>query len=435
MADERDFVVEEDRAIIESWADGYPDVMISFREAGAHTIRRLKEGAGAKPHKILDKTIKPGGGSKGQAVERFLGGLPDEVAEHILGLTGVWKGDEIIGIYLTAIGEMAVSAGGFPVEYRDGLYGMRQPYFPLSTEEERQALADFLAGCHGTGGALGAYYFARCFFAGDYDLHDLYFCGTPVECAEDRWSLGGLQEALMRGRHEQLSEYYGVDIASLETLSALTGSYGDRTMEVLRRMQREREWYHTFHSVSPVETDPQKLIDEDYQRVQHGPQSLYVKQMLEENVEFVSRILDKREDGFDRDELRTVYLEWSNGLVGVVTRSAFPVLAYSHGRNSWAMIQDVNGFVSWGITPDPVWTCQGAEYVKYLAEKIELIMLQAALVMRATLHFSEEFTLEQEIVMELTEMESKLSQDIRDLLTVPMLREIEQKVLREVSGY
>lgn len=428
MANERDFVMDEDRAAIENWAAGYPDVMISFREAGEFTIRRLREGAGAKPHKILDKTIKPGEGAKGQAVSDFLSSLPGETAERILGLTGVWNGDEIVGVYLTAIGEMTMKANGFPVEYRYGLYGICQPYFPLGKEEERQALADFGAGCHETWPGLGAYYFARCFFAGDYDLHDLYEHGTPVEYGQDRESLRVLQEDLLRARRRQLSERYGEDVVSQETLDALTERCGAENVNyVLRRMQEEKEEYHTFHSVRAVGSDFQNLIDEDYQRVQHGPQSLYVKQMLEENVEFVSRVLDKQEEGFDWERLKTVYLEWSNGLVGAVTRSAFPVLAYS-SRGGWAMIQDAKGFDSWGITPDPVWMCQGVEYTRYLAEQIELIMLQAALVMRMTARSDEE------ILAELTRMEDKLSQDIRMSLA-DRLPAIRQKVLREVSGH
>lgn len=36
------------------------NVIISFREAGEHTIKMLSAGAGAKPHSILAKSIKDG---------------------------------------------------------------------------------------------------------------------------------------------------------------------------------------------------------------------------------------------------------------------------------------------------------------------------------------------------------------------------------------
>ena len=67
---------------------------LTFREAGENTIMRLDQGAGAKPHDILEKTIKKVGGKEPEMPE----GINYEVVK---GFVGRWKDNKLQGIYLT----------------------------------------------------------------------------------------------------------------------------------------------------------------------------------------------------------------------------------------------------------------------------------------------------------------------------------------------
>lgn len=374
------YVVDEDKEIIGRWADA-EEVSITFREAGEFSVARLQEGAGAKPHKILEKTIKYGrGGDAG--IELLQKHFPREIADSLMGLVGVWNGGKVEGLYLTTIGELEFMDTKF-IDYKPAPFGMRLPYLKINTEEAVGFLIDKYNQEITNHKEYGKYFFARCFFTGDYDLHDLYIKGRKPNFGEDEELLQRLKEQLIEGRYQQLSKKYNnKNISFFETQEELKKKYTEEAVnKVVGRMNEERERYFRYHSKSCQEYSIEQLVREDYQRVQHGPQSLYVQQMIIENEEFINVIDDIINDGIQTpDEIKSDYMAWFNRLVVSVAKSSFPVKGYFCEPQKWALITDITNYKDYDLLPNFDWVGNQDEVYSGIIENSKRILRQAVLV-------------------------------------------------------
>ncbi|MEU8922426.1 hypothetical protein AB0D10_16030 [Kitasatospora sp. NPDC048545] len=139
---------------------------IAVRETGEHSIRRIAEGAKAKPHTILEKSVKP------SSVRKKYGTGPGQAAgdpEHILhwlqaqdldGFVGHWDAQGLIGVRVDNPPPELLAEG--IVETGDH----REQYVPLTVGV-------------GDGGPamarLKAYpKWKQYLYTGDYDLHEVY---------------------------------------------------------------------------------------------------------------------------------------------------------------------------------------------------------------------------------------------------------------------
>lgn len=231
-----DYIAKGDKAVIEKWCK-QNNVCISFRQAGEHTLKCLERGAGAKPHSILEKTIKNMEDTK---VCGFFEGFPDQkqAKKLLTGMVGHWGSKKVTGVYLTKAGEEVFAAD----KWEKGENENGRCYLKLETAEEKQKLSEFFTKIEQD--PKGLYYFSRLFFSGDYDIHDLLQAGEIVPSVRDMQLLKDLQEKLVKGRKEQLK--------------------GLCTEE-------------DFNEEAP----------EDYQRVQHGAQHNYIAQMVNENAQLL----------------------------------------------------------------------------------------------------------------------------------------------------
>lgn len=246
MSIESEYLVKEDMAIIEAWAKDKKSIGISFRPAGEKTLNCLKRGAGAKPHEILDKTLKrkEEGSPQNGIIDAFFAGFGpkiDKAKELLEGLVGHWIDGKVDGLYLTSIGyEDFNDAGGFVFDTNKN----SKPYLKFENDDQKTALISNFEALYKKEGKKAYYLFTRRFFSGDYDVHDLLWHRWPVPTSIDMKLLKDLQTALIAGRKEQLTTDYGLTQKDFE-----------------RESKYARE----------------------YRRVQHGPQFNYTAQMLNEN--------------------------------------------------------------------------------------------------------------------------------------------------------
>lgn len=330
---DNDYVLPDDYDVISQWAGD--KFRISVRSAGKDTLKCLDRGAGAKPHSILDKTIKkkvltdPEKQKKekkyNDAVDAFFAGFPaadKALAEDLLmGLVGhLIKGkdhDTLDGIYLTQLGEKTFngekvchpSTQAFSILKNKGM-----PYLVLNNEGEKEKLINFFKSLGGGQTAdeaknMRAYYlFTRLFFSGDYDTHDLIQRGAPVGTVIDTKVLKGLQDALIAGRTEQVKKF------------------------------------------KPTSEELKEENAEDYCRVQHGPQYNYIAQMANENLEIVLKDIENPDPKG---------LEKLNVLVYNVMYTSFPVAA-CNANGKWVILktdEDLKNFYeTWGVFVKESWT-------------------------------------------------------------------------------
>lgn len=247
MSIESEYLVKEDMTIIEAWAKDKKSIGISFRPAGEKTLNCLKRGAGAKPHEILDKTLKrkEEGSPQNGTIDAFFAGFGpkiDKAKELLEGLVGHWIDDKKVdGLYLTSIGyEDFNDAGGFVFDTNKN----SKPYLKFENDDQKIALISNFEALYKKEGKKAYYLFTRRFFSGDYDVHDLLWHRWPVPTSIDMKLLKDLQTALIAGRQEQLTNDYSLTQKDFE-----------------RELKYARE----------------------YRRVQHGPQFNYTAQMLNEN--------------------------------------------------------------------------------------------------------------------------------------------------------
>lgn len=239
------YILKEDMVIVENWAQKLHSVGISFRPAGEQTLKCLSRGAGAKPHQILDKTLKKKAGNSesaqkhNNAVETFFLGFDSNsgtARELLMGLVGHWNGGQVDGVYLTTAGYDALK-DNFSLGQHNGKY-----YLVLQEKEQKNDLISYFTGLFEKYDKKADYFFTRLFFSGDYDIHDFLKDKKTVPTLLDMDYIKSLQENLIAGRREQLIRSYNLQTEDFE-----------------------------------------KEESTDYQRVQHGPQFNYTAQMLNEN--------------------------------------------------------------------------------------------------------------------------------------------------------
>jgi hypothetical protein len=145
------YILEKDIEAI-STSTKEQKIAISFRDTGIDSLKRLNEGAGAKGHSILEKTIK----------DKTLEGCASDAVKGLKGFVAVWKSKEdragfpIKGLYLTDEGVKDLKNTDFKdkVKEKD-----KQPYLEISENDvpSIKALKNW----------------QTFFFTGDYDTHDL----------------------------------------------------------------------------------------------------------------------------------------------------------------------------------------------------------------------------------------------------------------------
>ena len=145
-----EFMLEDDMAIVEEWAGKLHAVGISFRPAGKETLKCLKRGAGAKPHAILDKTLKDKTGTSASAIKHnaavqaffsdFTGASLVTATDLLKGLVGHWTGGQVDGLYVTSIGyKILKERTEFTLIDKD----IKKPYLLLKTETEKEKLLSY----------------------------------------------------------------------------------------------------------------------------------------------------------------------------------------------------------------------------------------------------------------------------------------------------
>lgn len=142
------------------------NIIVSFREAGEHTIEMIRAGAGAKPHSILAKSIKAGTLTEEEKnikeMEAIYGLVPTRRIETRTDpKTGkeIKEAKEVTGLYLTSVGKkrFKVASNAYRLEEEDGHPVLK------NSGDIRQFISAATADSN----------FAKYFITGDYDLHDL----------------------------------------------------------------------------------------------------------------------------------------------------------------------------------------------------------------------------------------------------------------------
>ncbi len=330
------YVAPEDIAIITEWCKKQ-NICISFREAGTATIRCLQSGAGAKPHTILDKTIK--NPAEKEAVRRFLNMFPEDMRSNIEGLVGHWIGNqEIDGIYLTANGKEY-----FEKDFQLG-YKNEMPYLMIdeNTPEKLKERYDELVQEKDK-----PYDFMRLFYTGDYDAHDLLQCDKPVVSADS----------------DKPGAVSGGDAGHL--LSLQTALYNNRIDYIDQSGVVCRE-----NKIETLETaDEKKKTDfHSYRHVQHGPQCNYIAQMKNDNHAIKDAILKKNFD--------TKNVEKINLISNLVAAMSHPVVCCDKG--DWGILRETKDIVRFyekkGITVKPAWK-DGGEIEKWKTDIRNCILI------------------------------------------------------------
>lgn len=346
------FILSGDAAIIETWAHS-KSVSISFRPAGSATLKCLARGAGAKPHSILDKSIKRKE-SGNEAVDAFFNDFSKgnrKVAKNLLlGLVGHWskvkEGDEekdtVDGIYLTTLGKNSFPEGSISTKgdmsylvldnqkKKDKLITFFKSLFESQekAEEECRKIAaqtekaeqEEAQNDEGAGKAPIQYYlFTRLFFSGDYDTHDLMRDRSLIGTVTDEALLKELKDSLSKGRKEQLNNRFCQD--KKKGLQA-------ELQEALDDNQK-RQLISQFGA--GIVNCLGKENDTDYCRVQHGPQSNYTAQMANENLAIILKAIeDKKHD-----------LDGLNTLANSVMKMDLPVAmcdGLAKGNANWSIL-------------------------------------------------------------------------------------------------
>lgn len=345
------YLLEGDKEIIARWAND-KNISISFRPAGKDTLKCLARGAGAKPHEILDKTLKlkkvPAVNSDktqeqndaainsaknhNAAVGEFFANFPatverKDVEDLLMGLVGHWTKikvgedryqDKVDGLYLTELGKATFN--GWTT--RANAEGM--PYLVLENPEQKSALMTYYQRKQKEDDKKALYRFTRLFFSGDYDIHDMLQVGYPVPTEIDKQLLAELQQELLAGRRTQLKASFGL-------------SEEDLNEEIV------------------TEKDSRRDSRNDYRRVQHGPQFNYTAQMLNENFQY-------------KDEGKL------NILVNSVMDMDTPVLIYDKVTypQKWEVLKDYCAVAGYyekkGRTLKDTWKSQDARnhYIKWV---------------------------------------------------------------------
>ncbi len=175
--------------------------IVSFRHTGEYSVMMLNAGAAAKPHTILEKTIKEGAMTAEEAAYKpltLLYGLTahrEEPGTAIMGLYAVTSDGKSYGCVDRKAEErlpaFIARMTGFSEEKVRALEGMEKTEILKMMKEE--------------GSGYCAKQYAGKYVAGDYDLHDLLeligkIHPVPSDSAEEFRAMNGLNAIFMTGR-------------------------------------------------------------------------------------------------------------------------------------------------------------------------------------------------------------------------------------------
>jgi hypothetical protein len=239
-ADYKNYVTEADFAIITKFAGQTSQSQkyaLTFREAGENTIMRLNQGAGAKPHDILEKTVK---GADCQ--------MPAEINyEEVKGFVGHWEGTKLLGIYLTTYGEEVFRTGlGSIIQVVEKPFGKKR--FILNLRDDKFAGKDAMSIVKRED------QWASCFFTGDYDLHD---------CIEEAAGWNHLIEETL-------------DYAKF---------FNKINDDLLSSPENKSPTKERKEGGVKAKVPGTQCLESDYQRIQHGPQFGYLAYTLNHEAE------------------------------------------------------------------------------------------------------------------------------------------------------
>ncbi|MDR1175008.1 MAG: hypothetical protein LBK83_06015 [Treponema sp.] len=279
--DYKNYVTETDFEMLKKFAGQTSQsrkYALTFREAGENTIMRLNQGAGAKPHDILEKTVKAG-------ADNCI--IPEGISyDDVKGFVGHWEGTNVLqGIYLTTYGAEVFSAiheEGLIIPVRNP-FGRERPVLNLryNNADEENAMVIVKRILH----------WESCFFTGDYDLHD------SLEKAAG-WN------HLIEGTQDHVTFFNRINHALLL----------DTENEIPDGAKREYS----------AKVAGAACLESDYQRIQHGAQFGYLAYMLNHEAK------QRQEDG-----KREV------AIVEKVAKKAFPLAACigKEGGTMWRIIK------------------------------------------------------------------------------------------------
>ena len=270
------FITDQDMEIVKRFLKNSEHrYLFSLRETGSASVRRLEQGCGAKPHDILEKSIKWRKGSTvddvayWQALRNAIGGnAPADKKELKALLEGLIPcrdaAGEFQGLYMTKLGEKRVQGeelGRLLVQPAGQNDENKYKYFNLRSASDR---AVRLVREH-----------PEYFFTGDYDLLDLMFSEG-----------GGWQHVTdVNITGTQLNAYFhGLTLdTNGNRLNALSGATGER--QYLRFVDQINKVLLDGNECRKIlkgfdETDQVKALHfRDYKRIQHGPQDKYIEHM------------------------------------------------------------------------------------------------------------------------------------------------------------
>ena len=244
-----EYLLDDDKTIIENWACN-KNVLISFRKAGIATLKCLEKGAAAKPHSILEKTVKKAEDNRNaDVIDDYLSYFPAEHKELFLGLVGHWVDNKVAGLYLTSKGKKIFDK--FKKEEIEIKSIGQHQVLMLEKSGKRLCkwIRDEFQADNDKDKKAAAYNIFSCFYTGDYDVHDLLQAKAKVVTKLDESLLKDLKTELIEKRKAEFAPYRNGDAEEVDT---------------------------------------------EYQRIQHGPQANYIAQMINDNLRLVKeQVLDK----------------------------------------------------------------------------------------------------------------------------------------------
>ncbi len=200
---------------------------IAIRETGTLSIERIKQGAKAKPHTILEKSIKESSLENPEKLDKI-----KKLDLH--GFVGHWEDDELIGLRIDNLDSEVEDnlKKMLSEEDKDAIDLKETPYLPLDLEKD------------GGGFAIKALKsipeWQKYLYTGDYDLHEAYSPHTSGQIPE----------------------------ASKEKVSLLT-----RLNNAIKASGQESSMRDG--KVSLTGTPPRIKVEGDYAMFQHGDQATY----------------------------------------------------------------------------------------------------------------------------------------------------------------
>lgn len=348
------FIVDDDKTIIDEWCK-HNNVALSIRETGEASVACLKKGAGAKPHSILDKTIKSkAAGDAGDRYMKTLSDSGDTKKSYVRGLVGHWTAaGEIDGLYLTDVGKRVLKKiNGLTILEENG-----KSYVHITEKDEfekmrTKALKNQLNELNEPGinpsekeDRLSDYLFYRLFYSGDYDIHDILQDKQVVPSKLDTELLEDIQSKLVTGRRERLEQELKAYVSDGKKLNDLLGAENSA----------------------------------DYQRIQHGAQFNYIAQMLDEN-----RLL-KEKDKEKRLRRLNIIVDKVAGMSVNIALCHVELDSNAHKTIKWQLLENENEIIKFyeknGLAVKSTWSDE-EERKKFVDKTFELAVKLAGQILQ-----------------------------------------------------